>query len=137
MNERPGPILVAGARGNQGGAVVRHLVAEGWKVRAMTRRPDSEKSRGLRDIGAELVQGDHENRASLENALQGVHGVFMPGFQASARNLLETETRYGTTFLTSVKDANVKHLVYASEAGQAARTDLGFLSTGRQDLLDR
>lgn len=43
MNARPGAILVAGATGNQGGAALRHLLADGWKVRALTRNPDSKR----------------------------------------------------------------------------------------------
>ena len=34
--------LVTGATGRQGGAVARHLLGEGWKVRALTRNPDSD-----------------------------------------------------------------------------------------------
>jgi uncharacterized protein YbjT (DUF2867 family) len=132
MSERPGPILVAGARGNQGGAVVRHLLEQGWKVLALTRRPDSDKSRTLKDLGAELVHGDYDDPRSLVRALEGVHCVYMPGFQASARNQLEKETRYGMSFLQSMKDADVTHLVYASEAGQGADTGLGFLQSKRR-----
>jgi uncharacterized protein YbjT (DUF2867 family) len=129
---QPGLILVAGARGNQGGAVARRLLAQGWKVRAMTRHLDSEKSRALKDLGADLVQGDYDDASSLERALEGAYGAFMPGFQASARNLLEAETRYGMAFLQSVKRAGVKHLVYASEAGSGSDASLGFLQSKRR-----
>src|ERR1035437_4513994 len=37
----PGPVLVTGATGRQGGTVVRHLLARGACVRALTRNPDS------------------------------------------------------------------------------------------------
>lgn len=33
-------IVVTGATGRQGGAVARHLLAEGWRVRGVTRSPD-------------------------------------------------------------------------------------------------
>jgi uncharacterized protein YbjT (DUF2867 family) len=129
MSDKPGLILVAGARGNQGGAVARRLLAQGWKVRAMTRHVDSEKSRALKNLGADLVQGDYEDAASLERAMDGAYGAFMPGFQASVRNLREAETRFGIAFLQSAKKAGVKHLVYASEAGSGTNAILGFLQS--------
>ena len=32
------PVVVTGATGRQGGAVLRHLLERGWPVRALTRR---------------------------------------------------------------------------------------------------
>jgi hypothetical protein len=40
------PVLVTRATGLQGGSVLRHLLAGGWPVRALTRRPDSPAARG-------------------------------------------------------------------------------------------
>ena len=40
-------ILVAGATGKQGGAVVRHLRAGGFRVRALTRDPEAAKAQPL------------------------------------------------------------------------------------------
>ena len=44
-------ILVTGATGKQGGAVVKHLLADGWKVRALTRHPDHAEARALENSG--------------------------------------------------------------------------------------
>ena len=44
-------IVVVGATGRQGGQVVRHLVRDGWLVRAMTRKPESKKSPGAQGPG--------------------------------------------------------------------------------------
>ena len=71
-----GLILVTGATGKQGGAVLRHLIALGAPVRAMTRRPDSDAAEALRQLGAEVVHGDLDNPASLDAALVGVRAVF-------------------------------------------------------------
>ena len=58
------PILVGGAAGNIG-AVGRHvttmLLAEGHQVRALVRRED-ERAAALRQMGAEVVQGDLTDR---------------------------------------------------------------------------
>lgn len=69
-------ILVTGATGNQGNAVARQLLANGHKVRAMTRRPEGPAAQALGSLGAEVVQGDFDDSASLERALDGAWGVF-------------------------------------------------------------
>jgi nucleoside-diphosphate-sugar epimerase len=51
-------VLITGATGRQGGAVIRHLLPKGWKLRALTRDPGSHSARSLKDNGVEVVQGD-------------------------------------------------------------------------------
>ena len=69
-------VLVSGATGNQGGAVARELLAHGYRVRAMTRKPLSDPARALGKLGAELVQGDLDDEASIARALAGAWGTF-------------------------------------------------------------
>ena len=47
------------------------LLAAGWRVRAMTRHPDSDAANDLAGRGAEVVQADLDDEASLERALKG------------------------------------------------------------------
>jgi uncharacterized protein YbjT (DUF2867 family) len=107
-------IAVTGATGQQGGAVARKLLAEGWKVRALTRDLDKPAAQELASLGAELVPGDMENRAELDAAFQGVYGVF------SVQNFwlpnvgFEGEIRQGKNVADAAKDAGVQHLVYSS-----------------------
>jgi uncharacterized protein YbjT (DUF2867 family) len=61
-----GPVLVTGATGRQGGAAVRHLLAVGWQVRALTRDPHKARSRSLSALGATPVKGDIDDPASLK-----------------------------------------------------------------------
>ena len=63
-----GPILVTGATGRQGGAVVRHLLERGATVRALTRNPDGPPARQLAAGGVQLARGDMDDQASLEKA---------------------------------------------------------------------
>ena len=70
------PILVTGATGKQGGAVVTALLQAGRPVRAMTRDPSSSAARALAARGVEIVKGDFHDPASLDAALTGVEGVF-------------------------------------------------------------
>ena len=51
-------ILVTGATGQQGGAVARHLLKDGWQVRALVRDPDKDSALALQALGITLVKGD-------------------------------------------------------------------------------
>jgi uncharacterized protein YbjT (DUF2867 family) len=52
-----------GATGAQGGSVVDALVQDGtFAVRALTRNPDSDQAKKLREKGAEVVKFDNNNR---------------------------------------------------------------------------
>ncbi len=49
-------VLVTGATGRQGGAVIRHMLSGGWKLRALTRKPASRAAQDLACQGVELVK---------------------------------------------------------------------------------
>lgn len=73
-------VLVLGATGGIGGEVARQLLAEGWRVRAMHRSPDT-----ARQDGIDWVQGDAMNRDDVLRAAKGaaviVHAVNPPGYK--------------------------------------------------------
>ncbi|HSV16806.1 MAG TPA: NmrA family NAD(P)-binding protein [Casimicrobiaceae bacterium] len=72
-------IAVTGATGAQGGGLARAILADrdgGFAVRAITRKPDSEKAQALAKLGAEIVGGDADDRASLARAFAGAYGAF-------------------------------------------------------------
>lgn len=66
-------ILVAGATGMLGGAIVRNLVATGEPVRALVRNPSAEAA--MEQAGVEPVRGDLKDPASLDRACDGVDTV--------------------------------------------------------------
>jgi uncharacterized protein YbjT (DUF2867 family) len=72
MNQASTTILVTGATGAQGGAVVHALHATGRAARALVRDPASEIARALADAGISLAVGDLEDEASLDAAFGGV-----------------------------------------------------------------
>ena len=110
-------IAVAGATGQQGGATTRHLLERGFRVRALTRNPNSESSLKLKAAGAEVVAADLANPESLGAALDGVYGVF------SVQNFwlpdvgFEGEIVQGKNLADAAKAAGVKHFVYTSVGG--------------------
>ncbi len=69
-------IVVTGATGFQGRAVTRHLLQDGWSVRALTRNPAGTPAQSLRTLGADVVQGDMSDRASLRPVFAGAYGVY-------------------------------------------------------------
>jgi len=111
-------ILVTGATGQQGGATARELLAAGHKVRAMTRNPASDAARALAALGAEVVQGDLNDQASLERALAGAWGVF--AVQNTWEAGVEQEEVQGKRIAEAARKAGVQHFVYAS-VGSAHR----------------
>jgi NAD(P)H dehydrogenase (quinone) len=68
-------VLVTGATGKTGGAVTRHLLQQGWPVRAAVRRLDA-RAEALRAAGAEVVVADVFDPTSMAEALRGVSRAY-------------------------------------------------------------
>jgi uncharacterized protein YbjT (DUF2867 family) len=115
MSADKGIILVAGATGQQGGAVARHLLAGGFAVRGITRDPAAEKAKPLRDGGVDLVRADLTDRAAVDGLFDGVTGVFSVATPFEAG--LDAEVAQGTTLGDAAKAAGVGHYVYSSVGG--------------------
>lgn len=108
-------VLVFGATGQQGGSVAAALLKAGWSVRALVRDPASGKAAALRAAGAELVQGDFSDAASMRLAMQGIHGVFSVQPSSPGGTLSdEDEVRFGITIADLALESGVAHLVYSS-----------------------
>lgn len=109
------PVLVTGATGRQGGAVLRHLLEQGLPVRALTRRPDGAAAQALAAAGVEIATGDMEDQASLERAMRGVRGVYsVQDFWSSGA---AREVRQGINVADAAAATGVAHLVYSSVGG--------------------
>ena len=76
MSSRP-LVTVFGATGRQGGATARALLASGrWRVRGVTRHPESPAALALKQLGAELCRADLDEVTSLPAAFDGAEAVF-------------------------------------------------------------
>ena len=113
-------IVVTGATGRQGGAVVEHLLRSSgsFRVRALTRNPNSVRSRGLAERGVDVVAGNLNDRESLDRALAGAYGVF--AVQNFWEHGPDAEVRQGKLLGNAAKAAGIAHFVYTS-VGAAER----------------
>src|SRR5262249_26057456 len=85
------PTLVTGAAGAVGGIgrkLTEFLLAKGHKVRALVRRED-ERAEALRRLGAEVVEGDLTDLASMHRAIEGCRRIYF-GMSVSAAYLEAT-----------------------------------------------
>ena len=115
-------ILVTGATGQQGGAVTRRLLDKGAVVRAFTRNPHKPAARTLAELGAEVVEGDLDDRASVEGAVEGAYGVFaLVNFWETG---YEREVRQGVTLADAAKAAGVELFVYSSVGSSYRKTGI-------------
>jgi uncharacterized protein YbjT (DUF2867 family) len=103
-NASEGKILVTGAAGLSGAAVVREFVQNGHPVRALVR--NRAKARAFQAFPTvELVEGDMSDPSSLRDALSGVDRVLL--ISSSTPEMVETQTG----FIDAAGKAGVRHIV--------------------------
>lgn len=119
-NSKNQRIVVAGATGQQGNAVARHLLKNGWQVRALTRDPNKDAAKALAAGGAEIYENDLDDPAGVTAALQGAYGAFSVQNYWLPNVGFEGEIRQGKLFAEAAKAAGVQHFVYSS-VGSAHR----------------
>jgi uncharacterized protein YbjT (DUF2867 family) len=109
-------IAVLGATGAQGGGLVRAILNDKkgeFKVRALTRNPNSDKAKALGNMGAELVTVDVDNYDSLKNAFQGAYGLYAVTFFWEHFSP-EKETAQVASIAKATKEANIQHVVWST-----------------------
>ena len=123
MAESDRIVLVTGATGHQGGATARELLSHGgYRVRALTRKPESEKARRLKELGAEVVPGNFDDEASLRRDFAGAWGVF--AMQNTWEAGVEGEEIQGKRVARVAREAGVEHFVYTSVASADRKTGI-------------
>ncbi len=102
-------ILLTGSTGSVGLSLAKLLSQRGIPYRAMVR--DVAKASALGLAGAELVQGDFQDPASLRQALEGIDRVFL------LAPPVENIDRIEATFLDIAAACGVLHVVNLSAVG--------------------
>jgi uncharacterized protein YbjT (DUF2867 family) len=113
-------ILVTGATGLNGKAIVREFARQKHEVRALVRDPKRASMAGLGGLaGVELVEGDMRRAETLGAALDGVDRVLM--ISTAAEDMTETQCR----FIDACRQAGVAHVVKFS----GAESNIGYDAT--------
>jgi uncharacterized protein YbjT (DUF2867 family) len=109
-------IAVIGATGAQGGGLAQAILADSshqYALRAITRKPDSPAAVALADAGAEVVQGDLDDRDSLARAFAGAQGVFaVTNFWEHFSP--EREISQAGHIAAAAREAGVEHLIWST-----------------------
>src|SRR5258708_25268524 len=114
-------ILITGATGHQGGATLRPLAKQGgFRLRAMTRKPDGDAAKALAALGVEVVAGDLDDAASLKGALAGAWGVY--AVQNTWEAGVEKEEEQGKRLAKLARESGVERFVYASVGSAHLKT---------------
>ncbi|GAB3654590.1 Rossmann-fold NAD(P)-binding domain-containing protein [Glycomyces tarimensis] len=127
MSSDVNTILVTGATGRQGGAVASRLLADGWRVRALSRDASSDRAKALAAAGVEVVTGDLDDRESLDRAVADAWGVFSVHAGAYEGGPYghdpEHEARTAAKLGDAARDAGVTHMVHSSVVGIGTRME--------------
>jgi uncharacterized protein YbjT (DUF2867 family) len=135
MNDQRPTIAVCGATGQQGGAVLRHLEAQDrWNLRALSRNPDGDAARRIRERGIEVVRADLVDGDSLRAAFNGAAGVYGVTTPMSAKGKLdvELEMRQGRAIVDACADTGVGHLVLSTVLHIDDNVTVPYLKTKRE-----
>ena len=109
---------VFGATGNQGGSVVKAVLAHPklsseYRIRAVTRDTSKPAAKALEEKGAEVVQGDINDKEALHKIIEGSTAVFaVTNYWEKASK--EHEITQGKNIADIASQAGVEHLVWSS-----------------------
>lgn len=117
-------LLIIGATGTVGSALVTQLVEASVPVRALTRSPEKG---ALLPRGVQVCLGDLTDQASLAEAMTGVDRCF----------LITGDTRQDANAISAAKAAGVRHIVKLStqEAGWTPVEGHGHWHKEREELI--
>ncbi len=108
-------ILVIGATGKQGNAVVKQLLEDGWHVRAFTRNQHNETLTSIGNDHSEIFEGDLSHQDSLTKAMEGQYGVY--SVQPIIVDNVEEELRQGKMIIKTAEQQNIEYVVYSTAGG--------------------
>lgn len=120
------PILVAGASGFIGSRLATALLARGWSVRAMTRRPDDYTGAGI-PVGADVRRPE-----TLASALRGVRAAYYLVHSLDCPDFEQTDTDAARAFGAAAAGAGVERIVYLGGLGEDDAALSAHLSSRRE-----
>ncbi len=119
-------IAVVGATGAQGGGLARAILDDptgAFGVRAITRHPSSDKARALADRGAEVVEADIDDEASVRRAFAGAYGAYcVTNFWEHFSP--EREQAQGATMARAARATGLRHVLWSTFEDTRTRVPL-------------
>ncbi len=115
-------ILVVGATGQLGSAVVKRLAGEGQDVRALVRETSDYEH--LRLLGVELATGDLREAGALQEALRGAQAVIATAsvvFPRGAYDFARDEGQGYENLIEAASEAGIERLVFVSNEARTYR----------------
>jgi uncharacterized protein YbjT (DUF2867 family) len=111
-------ILLTGATGYVGGALLKALHEGGYSVRCLVRRPEALKAEGL--AGVEVKAGDVLNSASVNEAMAGVNTAYYLVHSMGSTQSFEDQDRMAAqNFANAAREAGVERIIYLGGLGQS------------------
>ncbi|WP_127505452.1 NmrA/HSCARG family protein [Actinoplanes solisilvae] len=116
-------IAVLGSTGSQGGGLVRAILDDPdgqFAVRAITRNAGSDKAKEYAARGAEVVEADLDDEASIAAAFAGAYGAYIvTNFwdalpESETRNRSQREKDQARNAARAAKTAGLKHVVWST-----------------------
>lgn len=115
----PGTAFVTGGSGFVGTQLIKQLVSQGWKVRALTRSEQAKKTVSL--IGAECVSGEISDSNVLATGMEGCEVVFHVAAHFRLWGKTEVFNNVNVRGMDAIIDAavattSIRRIVYVSAA---------------------
>jgi uncharacterized protein YbjT (DUF2867 family) len=103
------------------------MLDKGWRLRALTRDPNTKSAQALGARGVELVRGDMDDPGSLESATRGVYGVY--SVQDFWTVGAKREIKQGQSLADAAKKSGVEHFTYSSAGGAERNSGIDHFET--------
>jgi NAD(P)H dehydrogenase (quinone) len=122
MTDNKDLFLITGATGNTGAHTVRLLRERGQRVRAFVHSRDERAAR-LRELGADVVQGDLLDFPAVSAATAGVTAAYFnypiaPGLVEATANFVEAASEAGVHAVVNMSQISARHEAKSNAARQ-------------------
>lgn len=108
-------VFVCGATGNQGGALVHHLLQHDIEIHAITRDITSSAAQRLQSQGVFINQGNFNNQEKLKKSMSGCTTLFL---NLSPNHTKPTaEVDQAKQLLAVAKEVGIQHVIYTTALG--------------------
>jgi len=109
-------VFVTGGTGFLGHSLLPALIAHGWQVRVLTRHPQN--APWLNQLPVEVIEGDIEDQALIERAVQGcdsvIHAAGRFRFWGKHEQFEQTNVQGAANVMQAATRANVEKFVHIS-----------------------